>query len=238
MYQRVLLKISGEQLGGGHHQLGLDPQVIHYWATECDKVVKAGCKLIIVVGGGNMVRGAAVAGDGIRRVTADHMGMLSGVMNAMAMTDIFESEGVVTRCMSNFFAPQATESYTYRLAEKHLERRRVVIIGGGTARPYVTNDTAAVNFALELGCEVVFKATKVDGVYDKDPTQFDDAQKYDHLDYKTALDNPEIKVMDKTALALAMEFNMPIMVYKAMEPGALLAAVNKQPVGTFVSANA
>src|SRR5688572_27025159 len=143
MYKRVLLKISGEQLSG-QHEIGIDPEVGHYLARECQKVIQAGVQLVLVVGGGNMVRGAEVAGQGIKRVTADQMGMLSGLMNAMALTDIFESEGVKTRCMSNIFATQVAESYSFRLAEKHLERGRVVIIAGGLGRPYFTHDTAAV----------------------------------------------------------------------------------------------
>ncbi|HSX33436.1 MAG TPA: UMP kinase [Candidatus Saccharimonadales bacterium] len=234
MYKRVLLKISGEQLAG-KHEFGVDPDVGHYLATECLKVAQAGCQLILVVGGGNMVRGAEVAGNGIRRVTADQMGMLSGLMNAMALTDIFESEGVSTRCMSNIFAAQVAESYSYRLAEKHLESGRVLVLGGGTARPYVTHDTAGVSFALELDCEVVLKATKVDGVYDKDPAQFPDAKKLDKVNYQTALQNGAIKVMDKAALGLAMEQHMPVIVFNPMTPDSLLKAVRQEPIGSYIS---
>jgi len=163
MNKRLLLKFSGEQLAG-QHGFGIDPEVVHYVAKECAKVVEAGCQLVIVAGGGNMVRGAKVAGHGIKRVTADQMGMLSGLINAMGMTDIFESEGVPTRCMSNVYAEQLAESYSFRLAEKHLERGRVVVIAGGMARPYFTHDTAAVSFALELSCDAALKASKVDGV--------------------------------------------------------------------------
>src|SRR5690349_4869819 len=180
MYKRVLLKLSGEQLAG-KYEVGIDPDVARYLAGEVHKVVKTGCQMIIVVGGGNMVRGAEIAGHGIRRVTADQMGMLSGLINSVAMTDIFEANGVKTRCLSNIFAQQVAESYSYRLAEKHLQKGRVVIVAGGTARPYVTHDTAAVSFALELDCELVLKASKVDGVYDKDPAKHDDAQRMDNV---------------------------------------------------------
>jgi len=236
MYKRVLLKISGEQLSG-KHEFGVDPEVGKYLAAECNKILEVGCQLIIVIGGGNLVRGAEVAGNGIKRVTADQMGMLAGLMNAMAITDIFESEGVTTRCMSNIFATQVAESYSYRLAEKHLERGRVVIIAGGVGRPYFTHDTAAISLGLELECEVVIKATKVDGVYDKDPVKFKDAKRYDKIDYQTALENQDIKVMDKAALGLAMEQNMKIIVVNANESGNLLKIANGQPAGTLVSAN-
>src|ERR1019366_1698340 len=148
-----------------------------------------GCQLVMIVGGGNMVRGAAVAGNGIKRVTADQMGMLSGMINAMALTDIFESEGIQTRCMSNIFAEQVAESYSYRAAEKHLEFGRVVVIAGGIGRPYFTHDTAAVSLALELDCDFVIKATKVDGVYNKDPAIFKDAKRIDKMSYQKAVED-------------------------------------------------
>lgn len=234
MYKRVLLKVSGEQLSG-NHEVGVDPEVGHYLARECEKVVRAGCQLVLIVGGGNMVRGAEVAGHGIKRVTADHMGMLSGLMNAMALTDIFESDGVKTRCMSNIFAQQVAESYSFRLAEKHLERGRVVIIGGGTARPYVTHDTAGVSFALELDCEVMLKATKVEGVYDKDPNKFEGAKLLSKISYQEALANEAIKVMDKAALGLAMEQDVPVIVLDPMKEDNIFKATQGEPVGSYIS---
>jgi uridylate kinase len=235
MYKRVLLKISGEQLAG-KHEFGVDPEVGKYLAQECLKVVETGCQLILVIGGGNMVRGAEVAGNGIKRVTADQMGMLSGLINAMALTDIFEDQELSTRCMSNIFATQVAESYSYRLAVKHLERGRVIIIAGGLGRPYFTHDTAAVSLGLELSCDAVIKATKVDGVYDKDPVKFPGAKRYDTLDYQSALENDAIKVMDKAALGLAMEQNMKVIVLNANQPDNLLKATNGQAAGTVVSA--
>jgi uridylate kinase len=234
MYKRVVLKISGEQLSGDHG-FGIDPGVAHYLAKECKTVTEAGCQLILVVGGGNMVRGAELAGNGIKRVTADQMGMLSGLINAMGVTDIFESEGVATRCLSNIYAEQVAESYSFRLAEKHLEKGRVLIIGGGIARPYFTHDTGAVSIALELGAEVVLKATKVDGVFDKDPAKNPDATLLQKVTYQQALANDAIKVMDKAALGAAMEQGMPVIVFNPMTPGNILKAVQGEAIGSYIS---
>jgi uridylate kinase len=235
MYKRVLLKISGEQLGGDE-PTGIDLSIAHYIADECEKVVQAGCQLVLIVGGGNMVRGAVLgAGEsGIKRVTADQMGMLSGLMNGMALTDIFESKGLKTRCMSNIYATQLVESYSFRLAEKHLEGGRIVIIAGGLGRPFFTHDTAAVNIGLELSCQLVMKGTKVDGIYDKDPAKFDDAKKIDHLTYQEAVANQNIKVMDKAAFGLAMEQDIPVLVFDALKPDNIMKAVNGENVGTLV----
>lgn len=237
MYTRALLKFSGEQLSG-KHEFGIDPNVARYIAQECKKIVEAGTQLVLVIGGGNLVRGAQVAteGSGIKRVTADQMGMLSTLMNAMALTDIFESEGVKTRCMSNVYATQIAESFSFRLAEKHLQRGRVVIVAGGLGRPFFTTDTAAISIALELGCNVVLKATKVDGVYDKDPNKFDDAVKFDKLDYQQALETDAIKVMDKAALGLAMEQHMPVIVLDALtDDNALHVIQGNTTIGTYIS---
>jgi uridylate kinase len=234
MYKRVLLKISGEQLSG-KHEVGIDPEVGHYLARECEKVAQAGCQLVLVVGGGNMVRGAEVAGHGIKRVTADQMGMLSCLINALALTDIFENEGVETRCVSNIFAPQVAESYSFRLAEKHLDKGRVVIVAGSIGRPYFTSDTGAVNLALELSCDVVLKATKVDGVYDKDPKKFPDAVLLKKIAFQEAVANAAIKVMDKAALGLAMEQKMPVVVFDPMQPDNILKVAKGEAVGSFIS---
>ena len=234
MYKRVLLKISGEQLSGKHDS-GVDTEVCHYLARECQKVVETGCQLVIVVGGGNMVRGAKVAGNGIKRVTADQMGMLSGLINAMALTDIFESDGVSTRCMSNIFAEQVAESYSFRLAEKHLERNRVVMISGGIGRPYFTHDTAAVSLALELSCEVVLKATKVEGVYNKDPNKHDDAVLLKKLTYRDAVADEAIKIMDKAALGLALEQNIPVIVFNPLITDNIVKAVRGETIGSYIS---
>ena len=233
-YKRILLKLSGEQLAG-KYEFGVDPEIAAFLAAEVKKVVDSGCQVVMIAGGGNMVRGAELAGHGIRRVTADQMGMLSGLINCMAITDIFEANDVKTRCLSNIFAQQVAESYSYRLAEKHLEQGRVVIVAGGTARPYVTHDTAAVSFALELDCQLVLKATKFEGVYDKDPAKFDDAIKLDHVTFQDAVENNSIKVMDKAAIGLAMEQHKPIVVFDVMKPGNLAKVVAGEAVGTKIN---
>lgn len=232
-YKRVLIKLSGEQLAG-KHEFGIDPEIAKYLAEEFKAVIAAGTEIVVVVGGGNMVRGAEVAGNGIRRVTADQMGMLSGLINAMALTDIFENSGVRTRCLSNVFAEQLAESYSYRLAEKHLQQGRVLIVAGGMARPYFSHDTAAASFGLELDCEVVMKASKVDGVYTADPAKDPNAKKYDTLSLQEAAENSAIMVMDKAAIGLAAEHNLPILVFDAFTPGNLLKAVSGQQIGTLV----
>lgn len=234
MYKRILLKFSGEQLSGPY-EVGIDPERVGYLAREVKKAIDAGTQLVMIAGGGNMVRGAEVAGHGIKRVTADQMGMLSGLINSMAITDVFEANGIPTRCLSNVFAVQVAESYSYRLAEKHLQKGRVVIVAGGLGRPYFTHDTAAINLALELDCDVVLKATKVDGVYDKDPTKFDGATKLDLISYQQAVESPAIKVMDKAALGLAMEQNMPVIVFDAMKESSILKVIQGEPVGTKIS---
>jgi len=233
MYRRVLLKISGEQLAG-QFDGGVDPAVVNYFAEEVKKIVDTGCQLVIVAGGGNVARGTEVAKHGIRRVTGDHMGMLGGLINAIAMTDVFEHHDIATRCLSNVFADQVAESYSYRRADKHLSQNRVVIVAAGIGRPYFTHDTAAVNIALELDCEVVLKATKVDGIYDKDPAKHPNATKFEELRFQQAVEDENIKVMDKAALGLAMEQNMPVIVYNSKTPDNLLKICQGEKIGTLV----
>lgn len=228
------MKISGEQLSGKHDS-GFDSEHAVWLAREVKKVADKGQGVVIVVGGGNIVRGTQIAGGGIQRVTADHMGMLATMINALALTDVFESEGVKTRCLSNIFAEQVAEKFIHRLANKHLEKGRVVILGGGAGRPYITTDTAAVNLALELGCDIVLKATKVDGVYDKDPVKHADAKKFDELSFQEAVSTPSIKVMDKAALGLAMEHDISILIFDALKKGNIEAAINGGTVGTRIS---
>jgi uridylate kinase len=227
-YKRVLLKISGEQLAG-KYEFGVDPEIASFLADEIKKALSTGVQLVLVVGGGNMVRGAEIAGHGIRRVTGDQMGMLSGLINSM------EARGLPTRCLSNVYAEQVAESYSYRLAEKHLQQGRVVIVAGGSGRSYVTHDTAAVMFALELDCEVVLKATKVDGVYDKDPAKFKDAALLKHMSFHEAVSNQAVAVMDKAALGLALEQKKPLLVFNPMTPGNIAQAVSGKPLGTKIS---
>ena len=235
MYKRVLLKLSGEQLSG-KFEGGIDAELGAWIAREIKKVTDSGTQVVIMVGGGNYARGAQLAGHGIKRVTADHIGMLATMMNAMALTDIFASQNVETRCLSNIFAEQVAEPFVHRLAENHLGKGRVVIVAGGIGRPYLTTDTAAVSLALELDCEVVLKATKVDGVYDKDPAQHDDAVKVPVLSFHDAVSDSAIKVMDKAALGLALEHKLPIIVFDAMQEGHILQAAQQQvSIGTKIS---
>lgn len=233
MYKRVLLKLSGEQLAGDQES-GIDPKFAKWLAAEIKNVEDGGCQVVIMVGGGNFVRGEQITGHGIQRVTADHMGMLGTLINALALTDIFEANGIKTRCLSNIFAQQVAEPFIHRLANKHLEKGRVVIVAGGTGRPYVTTDTGSVVLALELDCEVVLKATKVDGIYDKDPVVHKDAVKLQHLSYQQAVEDGAIKIMDKAAMGLAMEHKMPIIVFDATQPGNIAAAASGKPVGTTI----
>lgn len=233
-YKRVLLKLSGEQLAGKTGG-GFDAELGAWLAREVKKAVDSGTQIVIMVGGGNLARGEQLAGHGIKRVTADHIGMLATMMNALALTDIFESEGIPTRCLSSIFAEQVAEPFIHRLADKHLEKGRVVIAAGGIGRPYLTTDTAAVSLALEMSCDVVMKATKVDGVYDKDPAQFPDAVKLDHVTFQQAVEENSIKVMDKAAMGLAMEHQLPILVFKAMDDDNIVKATKGEVVGTLIS---
>lgn len=233
-YKRILLKLSGEQLSGKFEN-GIDPEVAAFLAQEVKKVAESGTQIAIVIGGGNFMRGAQVAGHGIQRVTGDHMGMLATMINALALTDIFEHNGVKTRCLSNIFAEQVAEKFVHRLANKHFEKGRVVIIAGGAGRPYMTTDTAAVVLALEMGCEIVLKATKVDGVYDKDPVQHTDATRLEEVSHDQALANDAIKIMDKAAMGLAMEHKMPLIVFDALQPGNIARVASGEQIGTRIS---
>lgn len=232
-YNRILLKISGEQLAG-KFEGGIDVDLGAWLADEIKQVEAAGIQIVIMVGGGNFARGAQLAGHGIKRVTADHIGMLGTMMNALALNDIFESRGLESRCLSNIFAEQVTEPFVHRLAEKHLQRGRVIIVAGGIGRPYLTTDTAAVSLALELSCGSVLKATKVDGVFDKDPETHSDAVKYDQLLASDAVSNPNIRIMDKAAMGLALEHKLPIIVFDLLKPGNILLAATGQNAGTII----
>jgi uridylate kinase len=233
-YKRVLLKLSGEMLSGKYEH-GIDPSLAAWFAKEVKKAADAGTEIVIMVGGGNFVRGAQIAGHGIKRVTGDHMGMLGTMINALALTDIFEDNGLKTRCLSNIFAQQVAEPFVFRLANKHLENGRVVIAAGGLGRPYLTTDTAAVSLALEMDCQIVLKATKVDGVYDKDPAKHGDAKRFETLDFQHAVENERIKVMDKAAMGLAMEQGMKLVIFNPMVEGAIASATAGDEIGTNIS---
>ncbi len=232
--KRILLKLSGEQLAGSFES-GIDPKVAGWLAEEVKKTSEAGYQVVIMVGGGNFLRGAQIAGHGIQRVTGDQMGMLATMINALALTDIFEAKGVKTRCLSTIFAEQVAEPFVHRLANKHLEKGRVVIVAGGSGRPYVTTDTAAVILALELDCRVIMKATKVNGVYDKDPHKFNDAQRLESLTYQQAVSDGAITIMDKAAMGMAMEHQKPIVIFDAMKDGNILRVAEGENLGTTIS---
>lgn len=234
MYKRVLLKLSGEQLAG-KFEGGIDAEFCAWLSGEVKKVTASGTQVVIMVGGGNFARGAQLAGHGIERVTADYIGMLATMMNALALEDVFKHNDVDARALSAIQADQAIDQFTHRRARSHLGKGRVVIVAGGTGRPYVTTDTAAVVLALEMNCEVVLKATKVDGVYDKDPAKFTDAQKVPSLSFQDAVSDDAIKVMDKAAMGLAMEHQLPIVVFDATKPDNILKAAQGDPVGTVIS---
>lgn len=233
MYKRILLKLSGEQLSG-KYESGIDPELSSWIAEELKKVAESGTQVVIMVGGGNYVRGAQIAGHGIKRVTGDHMGMLATMINALALTDIFEANNVQTRCLSNIFAEQVAEPFVFRLANKHLQAGRVVVVAGGIGRPYLTTDTAAVSLALEMDCDVVLKATKVDGVYTKDPAKHDDAERIASMTFQQAVENANISVMDKAALGLAMEQQMPVIVFDAMQADNLKRVAQGETLGTRI----
>lgn len=233
-YARVLLKLSGEQLAGSADH-GIDPEYVAKLASEIKEVVDEGVQVAIVVGGGNFIRGATFAGHGIDRAAADYMGMLSTVLNGMAVSDLLEHNGVPARLMTSIEMKQITEPFIRKRALRHMEKNRVVVISGGIGKPYMTTDTAAVTYALELGCDVVLKATDVDGVYDKDPNKYDDAKRYESVDFQEVVENPEIKVMDKAALGLAMEQGKPIIVFDVNKHGNLANVAAGEAVGTLVS---
>lgn len=233
MYKRVLLKISGEQLAGKFDG-GFDAELANWLADEIKKLVDSGTQVVIMVGGGNYARGAQLAGHGISRVTADNVGMLATMMNALALADVFNAVGVPTRALTNIKADQVADQFTHRRAISDLSKGRVVINAGGIGRPYLTTDTGAVSLALELDCEIVLKATKVDGVYDRDPAKFTGAVKLDTMSFQQAVEDGAIKVMDKAALGLAMEHNLPVIVFDAMQPDNVLKAASGENVGTKI----
>lgn len=232
-HKRVLLKISGEQLAG-KFEGGIDAELGAWLADEVKQVEANGIQIVVMVGGGNFARGAQLAGHGIKRVTADQIGMLGTMMNALALNDIFESRGLESRCLSNIFAEQVAEPFVHRLAEKHLAAGRVIIVAGGIGRPYLTTDTAAVSLALELSCDVVLKATKVDGVFSDDPMNTPAAKKYSQLSGEEAVSNPKIRIMDKAALGLALEHSLPIIVFDALKSGNILLAASGAGAGTLI----
>lgn len=216
-FSRVMLKISGEALMGDQGY-GLDPRTVERIAGEVKSVHDLGVEICMVIGGGNIFRGLQGAAQGMERTTADYMGMLATVMNALAMQSALEGIGVFTRVISAIPMDQVCEPYIRRRAVRHLEKKRVCIFAAGTGNPYFTTDTAATLRASEMGCEVVFKGTKVDGVYDRDPARYPDAKRYDVVSYDECLER-NLGVMDATAIALARDNGLPIIVFSLDEPG-------------------
>ncbi|NCU37845.1 UMP kinase [Candidatus Saccharibacteria bacterium] len=234
MYTRILLKLSGEQLQGTHTG-GIDADRVKWIADQVRSVLATGTQVVIMVGGGNYARGAQLAGNGIGPVTAHNAGMLATIMNAIVVSDIFNAERVPTVALSSVEANQFVDQYTYRRAEHHLGKGRVVIVGGGIGRPFLTTDTAAVNLALEMNCDVVIKTTKVDGVYSADPATNPTAHKFDTLSYHDALSNPNITVMDKAAIGLAMEDGKPVIICDLLTDGNIARAAAGEQVGTLIN---
>jgi len=231
-YKRILLKLSGEALAG-KAGFGIDTDVLKVIATEIKEIRDLGVQIGVVLGGGNIFRGIKGATQGMDRASADYMGMLATVLNCLALQDALEHLGVYTRVQSAIGMQELAEPYIRRRAVRHLEKDRVVIFGAGTGNPYFTTDTTAALRAMEVGCEVVLKATKVDGIYDSDPMKNPDAQRYENVTYIDVLQK-RLEVMDSTAISLCMDNSLPIIVFNLSERGALKRAVAGEAIGTLV----
>jgi len=231
-YHRVLLKISGEALAGAGGY-GIDQQVLVGFAAQLRDVHAAGCELALVIGGGNIFRGTTGGALGIDRATGDYMGMLATVINALALQDALEKLSVPTRVLSAIEMQEVAEPYIRRRATRHLEKGRVVIFAAGTGNPFFTTDTAASLRAMEIGAEVIFKGTRVDGVYDADPEKHPEATRFDELTYIDVL-NRNLQVMDSTAISLCMDNGLPILVFNMLEQGNIMRAVSGVRIGTLV----
>jgi uridylate kinase len=231
-YRRVLLKLSGEALMG-ERQYGVDPAVTKFIARQIRDVHGLGVEIAVVVGGGNIFRGLAAAASGMDRATGDYMGMLATVMNGLALQDALEKAGLPTRCMSAIAMNEVAEPYIRRRAVRHLEKGRVVIFAAGTGNPYFTTDTAAALRAVEIGAEVILKATKVDGVYTADPMTDPNARRHEHLTYAQVLAD-RLQVLDSTAISLCMENDLPIVVFGLAEPDNIRRVALGEQVGTLI----
>jgi len=234
-YKRVLLKLSGEALMG-EQDFGLEPKIISRIAAEIVQAVKLGTQICLVIGGGNIFRGVQAAATGMERTTADYMGMLATVMNALAMQSALEQLGLNTRVLSAIPMQTVCEPYIRRRAVRHMEKGRVVIFAAGSGNPFFTTDTAAALRASEMECDALLKATKVDGVYDSDPVKNPDAVRFDTLSYMEVL-NRELKVMDASAITLSRENNIPILVFSIYEPGMLAKVLHGEGRYTIVTDN-
>jgi uridylate kinase len=229
----VILKVTGEVLAGAQ-RYGIDSHMVQGFAEEIKEVHDMGCGMALVIGGGNIFRGLEGTESGMDRATADTMGMLATVINSLALQDALEKIGVSTRVMSAIEMRQVAEPYIRRRATRHLEKGRVVLLAGGTGNPYFTTDTAASLRAMEVGAEVILKATKVDGVYDADPLKYQGAKRYGQLSYIEVL-NRELRVMDSTAISLCMDNRLPIIVFNIMEKGNIKKVLCGEGIGTLVS---
>ncbi|MDT8283193.1 MAG: UMP kinase [Gammaproteobacteria bacterium] len=232
-YKRVLLKLSGEALMADQ-DYGIDTSMLERVAAEITEVVNMGIEVALVIGGGNIFRGAGLVQSGIDRVTGDHMGMLATVINSLAMQDALEKQGVSCRVMSAIKINRMCEDYVQRRAVRHLEKGRVVIFAAGTGNPFFTTDTAGCLRAVEISADSILKATKVDGVYDSDPVKNSDAKRFETLTYDDVLEK-NLQVMDATAIVLCRDNNLPLRIFNLNEKGALPAAMKDQTIGTTVT---
>jgi uridylate kinase len=233
-YKRVLLKLSGEALMG-EQSYGIDPAVATQIARDVSEIQGMGVETAIVIGGGNIFRGVAASARGMDRATADYMGMLATVINALALQDALEQQGVVTRVVTAIEMRAVAEPFIRRRAIRHLEKGRVVVFGAGTGNPYFSTDTAAALRAMEIKADVILKATKVDGIYDADPMVKPSALRYDRISYLEVLEQ-RLKVMDATAISLCMDNRLPIVVFSLRTPGNIKRAVSGEPIGSLVTA--
>lgn len=231
-YKKVLLKLSGEALAG-EAAYGIDVETILRIAEDVKEALSLGCQIGMVIGGGNIFRGVAASAKGMDRASSDYMGMLATVINALAMQDALEKIGVQTRVQTAIQMAEIAEPYIRRKAMRHLDKSRVVIFAAGTGNPYFTTDTAAALRAMEINAEVIMKATKVDGVYDKDPMKHSDAKKYDELTYLDVL-SQGLKVMDSTAISLCMDNKLPILTFNMNVAGNVIRAIKGEKVGTLI----
>jgi len=232
-YRRLLLKVSGEMLAG-EQGYGIQPSILETLAAEIASVVALEVQVAIVIGGGNIFRGIAASAAGMERASADYMGMLATVLNALALQNALERIGIITRVQSAIEMRQLAEGYIRRRAIRHLEKSRVVIFAGGTGNPYFSTDTAAVLRAMEISAQVIMKGTKVDGIYDADPVSHPTAKKYDQISFLSIL-NQNLKVMDSTAISLCMDNKLPLTVFNLKVPGNFKRVALGEPIGTSVT---
>jgi uridylate kinase len=232
-YRRILLKVSGEMLAG-EQGYGIQPSILEGLADEIADVVAMDVEVAVVIGGGNIFRGLAASARGMERASADYMGMLATVLNALALQNALEGKGVSTRVQSAIEMRQLAEGYIRRRAIRHLEKKRVVIFAGGTGNPYFSTDTAASLRAMEIGAQVIMKGTKVDGIYDSDPVKNPEAKKYTEIPFLSIL-TQNLKVMDSTAISLCMDNRLPLIVFNLKEKGNFKRVVQGDPIGTLVT---